>query len=160
VYRLSGTSPSPSLGSPSASNFASSSKRGRQHAEEEVDDDETPKRARADGPSEDAVDVVLRSLRAIMAQEITAVAAEKEAEMAVTSPALWEKIWGSGRLRISNEMCRGKCFSKITREEWPRSVAATRAEILQAFVETCKEQLVLLRQEQATQEAAFLQSLE
>jgi hypothetical protein len=156
VYRISGTSLSPSLGSPSAS----SSKRGRQHAEEEVDDDETPKRARANGSSDDAVDDVLRSLRAIMAQEVTAVAAEKESEMAVTSPALWEKIWGPGRLRISNEMWRNKCVSKITREEWPRSVAAIRAEVSQAFVETCREQLVLLRQEEAAQEAAFLQSLE
>jgi hypothetical protein len=78
LYRLSGTSPSPSLGSPSASNFASSPKRGRQNAEEEVDDNETPKRARVNGPSEDAVDDVLNFLRAIMAQEITAVAAEKE----------------------------------------------------------------------------------
>jgi hypothetical protein len=43
-------------------------------------------------------------------------------------------------------MWRDKCFSKITREEWPRSVAAVRAEVSQVFVETCREQLVLLRQ--------------
>jgi hypothetical protein len=116
---------------PSASNFAASA--SSQHAEEDVDDDdETPKGSRVNGSSEDAVGVVMDALRAFMTQQIEVVAAEKQAEMAVQSGALWVKIWGPGRLHISREMWRAKCFSKITREEWPRSEAAIRAEVLQA----------------------------
>jgi hypothetical protein len=137
---------------PAASTVASSSStRGRQHAEEDVDDDETP-RARVNGSPEDAVDGVMIALRGIMAQQIDEVAAEMEAEMAVRRRALWVKI--------SNEMWRGKCFSTITREEWPRSVAAIRANVSQAFVETCREQLALLRQEEEAEEADFLGMLE
>jgi hypothetical protein len=149
---------------PSASNVAaaaaSSSQSGRQHAEEDVDDDETPKGPRVNGSSEDAVDVVMNALRAFMTQQIEVVAAEKQAEMAVQSGALWVKIWGPGRLHRSREMWRGKCFSKITREEWPRSEAAVRAEVLQAFNETCREQLLLLKQEAQAEEARFLGMLQ
>jgi hypothetical protein len=137
----------------------SSSERGHQHAEEDIDDDETP-RARVNGSFEDAVDEVMNALRGVMAHQIDTVAAEKEAEMAVNRHALWIRIWGPRRLHISTEMWRGKCFSKITREEWPRSVAAIRAEVLQAFAETCREQLALLRQEEEAEEAAFLGMLE
>ncbi|KAG9747719.1 hypothetical protein KCU73_g7277, partial [Aureobasidium melanogenum] len=66
-------SPRPSIGSPqgngmaisrpSASNTASASKRGRQDAEEDVDDEETPKRVRVNDSSEDAVDVAVGALR-------------------------------------------------------------------------------------------------
>jgi hypothetical protein len=145
---------------PTATTVASSSSnRGRQHAEEDVDDDETP-RARVNGSPEDAVDGVMIALRGIMAQQIDEVAAEMEAEMAVRRRALWVKIWGPRRLHVSNEMWRGKCFSTITREEWPRSVAAIRANVSQAFAETCREQLALLRQEEEAEEADFLGMLE
>lgn len=144
---------------PSAFNFAAAA--SSQHAEEDVDDDdETPKGSRVNGSSEDAVDVVMGALGGIMAQQIDVVFAEKEAEMAVQNGALWVKIWGPRRLHRSREMWRGKCFSKITREEWPRSEAAIRAEVLQAFNETCREQLALLKQEAQAEEAVFLGMLQ
>ena len=146
---------------PSASNFAASASVSSQHAEEDIDDDdETPKGSRVNGSSEDVVDVVMNALGGIMAQQIDVVFAEKEAEMAVQSGALWIKIWGPGRLHRSREMWRGKCFSKITCEEWPSSEAAIRAEVLQAFNETCREQLALLKQEAQAEEARFLGMLQ
>lgn len=148
----------------SASDVASTSKRGHQDAEEDVDDEETPKRVRVDGSSEDAVGVAVVALRGIMAEQMDVVAAEK-AEMAASTLALWGKIWGPERLQTSTEMWRAKCFSKITREEWPGSVAAIRAEVLQAWAETVTEQLALVDQEEeevakAAERAEFLKQLE
>lgn len=94
----------------------------------------------------------MNALRAIMAEQIAAVAAEREAELAAHTS--WGKIWGPSRLRTSMEMWRDKCFSEITREEWPHSMAIIRAEVLHAFNETCREQLALLRQEEAAERAA------
>jgi len=163
------TSPSPSLGSLSGHGMATprpsaflaaalASNRGRQSAEEGVDDEETPRGSRVNGSSDDAVDMVMNAMRAIMAEQIAAVAAEKEAEMAVQTS--WRKIWGPGRLHISMEMWRGKCFSKITRDQWPGSAAAIRAEVLQAFTETCIEQVDLVKEEEEAEYAAMLQSLQ
>jgi len=58
------------------------------------------------------------------------------------------------------EMWRGKCFSKITRDQWPGSAAAIRAEVLQAFTETCIEQVDLVKEEEEAEYAAMLQSLQ
>lgn len=117
------TSPSPSLGSPRPSALTA-----------------------AAAPSDDPVITVMNALRAFMVQHITAVFAEKEAEITVQSS--WDKIWGPGRLRTSMEMWRGKCFSQISRTQWPGSAAAIRAEVLQAFTETCIEQVDLLKEEE------------
>ncbi|KAH0034557.1 hypothetical protein KCU78_g2237, partial [Aureobasidium melanogenum] len=150
-------SPSPSLGSPqgngmatsspSASNITSASKRGRQDAEEDVDDEETPKRVRVNDSSEDAVDVAVGALRGIMTEQIAVVAAEKAELAARTLPPLG-----------------AKCFSKISREEWPGSVAAIRAEIQRAWIETVAEQLALAEQEEraakAVERAEFLRQLD
>ncbi|KAG9686174.1 hypothetical protein KCU95_g179, partial [Aureobasidium melanogenum] len=150
-------SPSPSLGSPqgngmatsrpSASNIASASERG----------------LRVNDSSEDAVDVAVAALRGIMTEQIAVVAAEKD-QMAASTLALWGKIWGPERRQISNEMWRAKCFSKITREEWPGSVAAIRVEVLQAWAETVTEQLALVEQEEeaakAAERAEFLRQLD
>lgn len=85
--------PSPELGSPSAlgndlvvpssvlSSHARSSKRARQFAEEDSETNKSPKRARVDQSSEDAVDAVVAALRQIMAQEIEALTAEQDALM-------------------------------------------------------------------------------
>ncbi|KAG9854106.1 hypothetical protein KCU98_g2549, partial [Aureobasidium melanogenum] len=166
-------SPSPSLGSPqgnsmatprpSASNVTSVSKRGRQDAEEDVDDEETPKRVRVNDSSEDAVDVAVDALRGVMTEQIAVVAAER-AELAARTLPLWGKIWRPERRQTSTEMWRAKCFSKITREEWLGSVAAIRAEVQQAWTETVAEQLALVEQEEraakAAERAEFLRQLD
>ncbi|KAG9567650.1 hypothetical protein KCU71_g3481, partial [Aureobasidium melanogenum] len=166
-------SPRPSLGSPqgngmaiprpSASNTASASKRGRQDAEEDVDDEETPKRVRVNDSSEDAVDVAVGALRGIMTEQIAVVAAEK-AELAARTLPLWGKVWEPERHQASTEIWRAKCFSKITREEWPGSVAAIRNEIQRAWAETVAEQLAVAEQEEraakAAERAKFLRQLD
>ncbi|KAH0376691.1 hypothetical protein KCU92_g9672, partial [Aureobasidium melanogenum] len=165
--------PSPSLGSPqgngmaiprpSASNTASASKRGRQDAEEDVDDEETPKRVRVNDSFEDAVDVAVGALRGIMTEQIAVVAAEK-AELAARTLPLWGKVWEPERHQASTEIWRAKCFSKITREEWPGSVAAIRNEIQRAWTETVAEQLAIAEQEEraakAAERAKFLRQLD
>lgn len=147
----------------SASNTASASKRGRQDAEEDVDDEETPKRVRVNDSSEDAVDVAVGALRGIMTEQIAVVAAEK-AELAARTLPLWGKVWEPERHQASTEIWRAKCFSKITREEWPGSVAAIRNEIQRAWTETVAEQLAVAEQEEraakAAERAKFLRQLE
>ncbi|KAH0365825.1 hypothetical protein KCU65_g5860, partial [Aureobasidium melanogenum] len=160
-------SPSPSLGSPqgngmatprpSACTNASTLKRRRRHAEEDVDDEETPKRVRVNDSSEDAVGRAVRALREVMVQWMDIVAGEKMATMEAQGGGvwtLWEKIWGPERRQTSTEMWRAKCFSKITRAGWPTSPAAIKAEVEQAWSETSSEQIELMDQEEAAEAAA------
>lgn len=158
--------PSPELGSPSAlgndlvvpssvlSSPARSSKRARQIAEEDYETNESPKRARVDQPSEDAVDAVVVALRQIMAQEIEALTAEQDALMeAQVGPhwALWDKVWGPDRHEIFLEMWHGLAFANITDDEWPNSQAAIRSLVLAAWNVTFETQMQFVYEEEANE---------
>ncbi|THX96516.1 hypothetical protein D6D02_09774 [Aureobasidium pullulans] len=158
--------PSPELGSPSAlgndlvvpssvlSSPARSSKRARQIAEEDSETDESPKRARVDQSSEDAVDAVVVALRQIMAQEIEALTAEQDALMeAQVGPhwALWDKVWGPDRHEIFLEMWHGLAFANITDDEWPNSQAAIRSLVLAAWNVTFETQMQFVYEEEANE---------
>lgn len=158
--------PSPELGSPSAlgndlvvpssvlSSPARSSKRARQIAEEDSETDESPKRARVDQSSEDAVDAVVAALRQIMAQEIEALTAEQDALMeAQVGPhwALWDKVWGPDRHEIFLEMWHGLAFANITDDEWPNSQAAIRSLVLAAWNVTFETQMQFVYEEEANE---------
>ncbi|THY47477.1 hypothetical protein D6C97_07980 [Aureobasidium pullulans] len=158
--------PSPELGSPSAlgndlvvpssvlSSPARSSKRARQIAEEDSETNESPKRARVDQSSEDAVDAVVAALRQIMAQEIEALTAEQDALMeAQVGPhwALWDKVWGPDRHEIFLEMWHGLAFANITDDEWPNSQAAIRSLVLAAWNVTFETQMQFVYEEEANE---------